>query len=55
MFTFLKNESNILEKIDLNQNAIQDEGMMYLSVHLRACNNLNSIVKIKCFNVFKFK
>lgn len=42
---FLQRDFTIIQNIDLSDNQLQDEGVLYLSMPLRLCTILNSLVK----------
>ena len=41
----IKNENTLLKSIDISQNKLEDEGIMYLSFGFKLCMHLNSLVK----------
>ncbi len=45
LFKKNKNENTLLKSIDISQNKLEDEGIMYLSFGFKLCMHLNSLVK----------
>ena len=52
-FTFSQNENSYLKSIDISQNRLEDEGIMYLSFGFKQCMHLNSLVKGKFKLLYK--
>ena len=44
--TALKKEANEIVKIDMGENAISDQGVMYLCPSIKACKYLKELVEI---------
>lgn len=47
LFFFFKTESPSLENIDVSDNNMGDDGIMFISVAIKTCKLLKSLVNLK--------
>lgn len=52
LFISIKQDFSIIQTIDLSENQLEDEGILYMSIALRLCTKLNSLVIIIIFFAF---